>query len=265
MNATENKMIDLLVDLKENHHAVGLKGNMESTGMQTWELMRLKEVAMRSDLKLTIKLGGAEAITDMREARSIGADRVAAPMTSCEFALRKFTAAVDLIYPPEEKKSTEFIFYIETINSYNNLNAMLQIPNAKDLHGLVIGREDLVWSMGMTGTDDDYNSEKVFEVTRDTLAKAKAKGLETTVGGGTTHERNLRILKGLPNGLLDYFQTKMVRFQCPAAFDDKNAGLMKATEFEILWLKNRFNYYDAMVKESQKTIAKLEARYKALQ
>jgi hypothetical protein len=173
MNATENKMIDLLIDLKRNHHAVGLKGNMESTGMQTWELMRLKEVAMRSDLKLTIKLGGAEAITDMREARSIGADRVAAPMTSCEFALRKFTAAVDLVYPPEEKKSTEFIFYIETINSYNNLDAMLQIPNAKDLHGLVIGREDLVWSMGMTGTDDDYNSEKVFEVTRTRWPKRK--------------------------------------------------------------------------------------------
>src|SRR5476651_1534821 len=155
MNPTEKKMIDLLVDLKENHHAVGLKGNMESTGMQTWELMRLKEVAVRTDLKLTVKLGGAEAITDMREARSLGADRIAAPMTSCPFALRKFTAAIDLLFPPDEKKATQFIFYIETINSYNNLDAMLQIPNLKDLHGLVIGREDLVWSMGLTGTDAD--------------------------------------------------------------------------------------------------------------
>lgn len=265
MNATETKMIDLLVDLKENHHAVGLKGNMESTGMQTWELMRLKEVAMRADLALTIKLGGAEAITDMREARSVGADRVAAPMTSCEFALRKYTAAMDLVYTPYEKKATEFIFYIETINAYNNLDAMLAIPNLRDLHGLVIGREDLVWSMGLAGSDDDYNSEKVYAVTKDTLTKAKAKGLETTIGGGTTHERNLRILKGLPEGLLDYFQTKMVRFRCPAAFGDRNAGLMKATEFELLWLKNRCSYYDAMAKESQKAIAKLEARYKALQ
>ena len=265
MNATEKKMIDLLLDLKENHHAVGLKGNMESTGMQTWELMRLKEVAIRADLKLTVKLGGAEAITDMREARALGADRVAAPMTSCPFALRKYTAAADLVYPADEKKAIEFIFYIETINSYNNLDAMLQIPNLKDLHGLVIGREDLVWSMGLTGTDDDYNSRKVREVTQDTLAKAKAKGLETTVGGGTTHERNLKILKELPHGLLDYFQTKMVRFHCPAAFGDRNAGLMKATEFEILWLKSRCDYYDVMAKESQKTIAKLEARYKALQ
>jgi hypothetical protein len=186
-------------------------------------------------------------------------------MTSCPFALRKYTAAIDLLFPPDEKKATEFIFYIETINSYNNLDAMLAIPNLKDLHGLVIGREDLVWSMGLTGTDTDYNNDKVLALTKDTLTKAKAKGLETTVGGGTTHERNLKILKDLPEGLLDYYQTKMVRFQCPAAFDDKNAGLMKATEFELLWLKNRFNYYDAMTKESQKTIAKLDARYKALQ
>src|SRR5258706_10038850 len=233
--------------------------------MQTWELMRLKEVAMRTGLKLTVKLGGAEAITDMREARSLGADRIAAPMTSCPFALRKYTAAIDLLFPPDEKKATEFIFYIETINSYNNLDAMRQITNLHDLHGLVIGREDLVWSMGLTGTDADYNNDKVLALTKDTLTKAKAKGLETTIGGGTTHERNLKILKDLPKGLLDYFQTKMVRFQCPAAFGDKNAGLMKATEFEILWLKNRFNYYDAMAKENLKTIAKLEARNKALQ
>ena len=265
MNATETKMIDLLVDLKENHHAVGLKGNMESSGMQTWELMRLKEVAMRTGLKLTVKLGGAEAITDMREARAVGADRIAAPMTSCPFALRKFTAAVNLLFPAEEKKATEFIFYIETITAYNNLDAMLQIPNVNELHGLVIGREDLVWSMGLAGSDDDYNDHKVFAITKDTLIKAKAKGLETTVGGGTTSERNLKILKELPKGLLDYFQTKMVRFQCPAAFDDKNAGLLKATEFELLWLKNKCNYYDAIAKESQKTIAKLEARYKSLQ
>jgi 4-hydroxy-2-oxoheptanedioate aldolase len=265
MNATETKMIDLLVDLKENHHAVGLKGNMESSGMQTWELMRLKEVAMRAGLKLTVKLGGAEAITDMREARAAGADRIAAPMTSCPFALRKFTAAVDFLFPAAEKKATEFIFYIETITAYNNLDAMLQIPNLNDLHGLVIGREDLVWSMGLTGTDDDYNDRKVHEVTKDTLTKAKAKGLETTVGGGTTSGHNLKILKELPKGLLDYFQTKMVRFQCPAAFDDKNAGLLKATEFEVLWLKNKCNYYDAIAKESLKTIAKLEARYKSLQ
>ncbi|MDB5811840.1 MAG: 2,4-dihydroxyhept-2-ene,7-dioic acid aldolase [Betaproteobacteria bacterium] len=265
MNAAEKKMVDLLVDLKENHHASAIKGNMESTGMQTWELMRLKEVVLRSGLKLTVKLGGAEAITDMREARAVGADRIAAPMTSCEFSLRKYVAAIDTIFPAEEKKGIDFIFYIETITAYNNLEAMLQAPKVGELSGLVIGREDLVWSMGMTGTDDDYNNAKVLQLTKDTLTKAKAKGFETTIGGGTTSERNLKTLKDLPPGLLDGFQTKMVRFKCPAAFDDKSAGLLKATEFEVLWLKNQCSYYEAVSKESLKTIEKLEARYKSLQ
>lgn len=264
MNATERKMVDLLVDLKENHHATAVKGNMESTGMQTWELMRLKEVVMRSGLKLTIKLGGAEAITDMREARAVGADRIAAPMTSCEFSLRKYIAAINYIFPAEEKKGTDFIFYIETITAYNNLDAMLKLPNLGELSALVIGREDFVWSMGLTGTDDDYNNPKVFQLTRDTLTKAKAKGLETTIGGGTTSERNLKTLRELGPGLLDGFQTKMVRFKCPAAFDDKNAGLLKATEFEILWVKHKCSYYEAVSKESLKTVEKLETRYKAL-
>ena len=65
--------------------------------------------------------------------------------------------------------------------------------------------------------------------------------------------------------MLDGFQTKMVRFGCPAAFGDKNAGLLKATEFEILWLKNKCSYYEAISKESLQTMKKLEARYKALQ
>jgi len=265
MNATEKKMVELLVDLKENHHALAVKGNMESSGMQTWELMRLKEVVMRAGLRLTIKIGGAEAITDMREARALGADRIAAPMTSCEFSLRKFIAAINFIFPAEEKKGTDFIFYIETITSYNNLEAMLQVPGSGELFGLVIGREDLVWSVGLTGTDDDYNNSKVLELTKDTLTKAKAKGFETTIGGGTTSVSNLKILKDLPPGLLDGFQTKMVRFGCPAAFGDKNAGLLKATEFEILWLKNKCSYYEAISKESLQTMKKLEARYKALQ
>jgi hypothetical protein len=265
MNAMEMKMVDLLIDLKENHHAVGVKGNMESSGMQTWEIMRLKEICMKAGLKLTIKIGGAEAITDMREARALGADRIAAPMTSCPFALRKFIAAITFLFPADEKKATSFIFYIETITAYNNLESMLQLPNIVELQGVVIGREDLVWSMGLIGTDDDYNNSRVLEITKDTLTKAKAKGFETTVGGGITSEGNLKILKELPQGLLNNIQTKMVRFNCPAALNDKNAGLLKATEFELLWLKNKSSYYEAISKENQKTIGKSEALYKSLQ
>ena len=66
MNPTEMKMVGLLEDLKENHHAFGVKGNMESSGMEAWETIRLKEVTLRAGLPLTIKLGGAEALTDMR-------------------------------------------------------------------------------------------------------------------------------------------------------------------------------------------------------
>ena len=265
MNAIEMKMVDLLIELKENHHAAGVKGNLESSGMQTYETMRLKEVTMKAGLNLTIKIGGAEAITDMREARALGAERIAAPMTSCSFALRKFINAIKFLFPSDEKKATSFIFYIETIDAYNNLDRMLETPNIDELNGLVIGREDFVWSMGLAGSDDDYNNSDVLNMTKDILSKAKTKGFETAVGGGIASERNLKNLKELPHGLLDTIQTKMVRFNCPAAFDDKNAGLLKAMEFEVLWLKNKSNYYETISKENLKTIGSLEARIKSLQ
>lgn len=265
MNAAETKMVGLLEDLKENHHAFGVKGNMESSGMEAWETMRLKEVTMRAGLKLTIKLGGAEALTDMRHARALGADRIAAPMTSCQFALRKFIAGIDRVFPPEEKKGVSFIFYIESINAYSNLDSMLEVQNLETLSGLVIGREDLVWSMGLAGSDADYNAQRVLEITKDTLKKAKAKGLETTIGGGITSVGNLKNLSELEPGLLNGIQTKMVRFACPAAFSQGNAGLSKATEFELLWMKNRVNYHEAISKADLNTIRALEARYDALQ
>jgi 4-hydroxy-2-oxoheptanedioate aldolase len=265
MNATEMKMVGLLEDLKENHHAFGVKGNMESSGMDAWETIRLKEVTLRAGLPLTIKLGGAEALTDMRHARALGADRIAAPMTSCQFSLRKFIAGIDRVFPPEDKKGVQFVFYIETINAYSNIDSMLQAPNIEVLGGLVIGREDLVWSMGLAGSDADYNDSRVLEITKDILRKAKAKGLETTVGGGITSAGNLKNLKEIEPGLLNAIQTKMVRFHCPAVFNQGNAGLLKATEFELLWLKNKSNYHEATSREDLKGIRTLEARYSVLQ
>jgi len=40
---------------------------------------------------------------------------------------------------------------------------------------------------------------------------------------------------------------------------------LKATEFELLWMKNRTSYHEPTSQADLKTIQALEARYRALQ
>ena len=68
MNALENKMLDVLKDLKENNHVIGVKAEFEAEGTRIEEALRLKEVVTKAGLELTIKIGGCEAIKDMYDA-----------------------------------------------------------------------------------------------------------------------------------------------------------------------------------------------------
>ena len=48
-------MVETLVDLKANHHVIGVKAEFEAEGTRIEEAMRLKEVVTRAGLDLTIK------------------------------------------------------------------------------------------------------------------------------------------------------------------------------------------------------------------
>ncbi len=60
--------------------------------------MRLKDVTSAAGLGLNIKIGGCEAIKDMLDAISLGAERIIAPMVETPYALQKFIRAAQLVY-----------------------------------------------------------------------------------------------------------------------------------------------------------------------
>ena len=248
-----------MVDLKENYHVIGVKAEFEAEGTRMEEALRLKEVITKAGLDLTIKIGGCEAIKDLYDARSIGVTRIVAPMIESAYALKKFLEAAKLVFTKEELEEVSLLVNIETLTGYNAFDEMLKLPEIGELDGVVLGRSDMSCSMGLTR--DDINSKALFDIAKELLPKSKKHGKETVVGGGVSAE-SLPFFRNLPEGCLDKYETRKVLFSCPEAIrPDAHEGILKAVGFEMMWLKNKRDFYGLIHNEDLARIKNLEKRY----
>jgi hypothetical protein len=262
MNGLERRMVEQLQDLRENHHVIGVKAEFEAEGTRLEEALRLKDVITAAGLGLTLKVGGCEALRDMYEARVIGVDRIVGPMVESPWALHKFVLAVKMAYPESERDQVQFCVNIETQIGADNFQAMLDLPDAADLDGIVLGRVDLSGSMGLTR--DEVNSDAVYAVAETVFRQAKSRNLECALGGGVSAD-SLPFMRRLPSGHLDRYETRKVIFGCPGALgDDAGKGILKAVGFELMWLKNKRDFYGRIFEEDATRITMLESRYDRL-
>lgn len=169
MNTLEHKMVNTLIDLRENHHVVGIKAEFEAEGTRLEEALRLKEVVTKAGLDLTIKVGGCEAIKDMYDARTIGVKTIVAPMIETPYAMKKYVQATKFVFPEEERKEIKFLLNLETITGFKNLEEMVSSPYFAELDGIVLGRVDMTGSMDLTR--EYINSDKILEIAKTLSAK----------------------------------------------------------------------------------------------
>ncbi|OPY81374.1 MAG: HpcH/HpaI aldolase/citrate lyase family protein [Syntrophorhabdus sp. PtaU1.Bin153] len=261
MNRTEIKMVDLLKELKETHSVVGVKAEFEAEGTRTEELMRLKEICMSAGITLTLKIGGCEAVRDMYDARTVGVNYLVAPMVETPFALQKYLRAIDLVFSKEEQDKIDFLVNIETVGAVQQFTDMLRIDEIGKLNGIVVGRVDLVGSMGLDRAACE--SEKVFNITDGLAAAAKERGM-TVVVGGAISASSLPFLKKLcDRHPIDRYETRKICFSCQGGVaNGAEKGIEKAVLFELMWLQNKRSYYQTIAQEDEKRITMLEARHR---
>lgn len=258
MNLTEQEMVDVLKKLKGDFAVAGVKAEFEAEGTRTEELMRLKEICLAAGVSLTLKIGGCEAVRDMCDARAIGVNHLVAPMVETPSSLKKYLRAVDMAFPKDEQERVEFLINVETLMAAEQFSDMLKIPEIDKLGGVVLGRVDLVGSMGLDRKA--CNSEKVFNIAKDVLQKAKGRNMTCVVGGAIAVDA-LPFLRELPKGLMDRYETRKVCFSCPEALGPRaDEGIETAVGFELLWLKNKRDYYATIAAEDEQRINMLEIR-----
>tara|TARA_R110000744_G_scaffold58232_1_gene121520 strand:+ start:5747 stop:6544 length:798 start_codon:yes stop_codon:yes gene_type:complete len=241
MNKREFKCAKILTDLIENEGLVGIKTSFEDEGATFNEVLRLKEICNQANTKITLKVGGPEAIRDLKDSTIIGVKGIVAPMIESEFGLKKFIQASKQYIPEDILSSINLNINVETITSIHNVEAMLNTEESKDLYGVTVGRVDLVSSMGK---NRGYtNSEEVYKLTHKVFSKVKEKGLKACLGGAISID-SLDFLKKLHSGgLLDKFETRYAMFDPSIALKNLSRALSKAQMFEYEWLMCKHEGY----------------------
>jgi hypothetical protein len=264
MNSFEKKMLDILRQGKEEFGVLATKAEFEAEGTRTDELLRLLEIANKANVGLALKVGGCEAIRDMLEAKQFGVRYIIAPMVETPYALSKYIAAKDKVYSPEEQEDVSFLFNLETITAFQNLEPMLGMASANPgCDGVVFGRVDFSGSIGAGRSG--IESEQVTAAVETSSRACLKTNLEFVVGGAVSIDAlaNLKRFKAIH---LNRFETRKIVFSGTALESPNLAqALRQAVHFELLWLLNKREYYGLMHREDQARIEMLESRWKVLE
>ena len=260
MNRCENEMLDILKKLRQEYGALSVKAEFEAEGTRTDELLRLIDLARRADLKVGLKIGGCEAVRDLIESKQFGVEYIIAPMVETPYALKKFIEAKNKVYTKEQQEHTDFLFNLETITTFNAIDELVQVAKAEDgVEGVVFGRVDFAGSNNLSRSSIDAD-----DVTKYIIAAGQAckiNSLDFVVGGAVSVD-SLVELRKIRAMHLTRFETRKVIFAAEALDNlEIKKGLEETVYFELLWLKNKRDYYNAIKHEDNDRIAMLEKRW----
>ena len=260
MNKNEKQMLEILRQGKAEYGYLGVKSEFEAEGTRVDEFLRVLEITRRADLNVGLKIGGCEAVRDLLEARQFGVDYIIAPMVETPYALIKYLEAVERTYSAEEYADTDFLFNLETITAFNNLDGLIAVAAQSNIKpGVVFGRVDFSISNDMGR--GKINTDSVQDYVCAVAQKCKDNDLSLVVGGGVSNEAlpGLNRIKAIR---LDRFETRKIIFDA-AHLSEQNIekGLLAAVHFEILWLENKREYYKNISNEDETRIEMLRSRW----
>lgn len=259
MNQLERDMVSLLRRGKAECGFDAVKAEFEAEGTRHDEFLRLLHIARLAGLKVALKIGGCEAIRDLCESRQYGVEYIIAPMVETPYALSKFIAARNKVYPLDDQCDTAFLFNLETATSYRNLDAMISVAAQGGLSGVVFGRVDFAGSMSQSR--DAVDGPEVMGMVQATARACRAARLDLVVGGAVT-TKSVAPLTELQSIHLTRYETRKVVFDATNLPKGEAAtAIQLAGQFELRWLENKHAYYRELADEDHSRLGMLKARF----
>lgn len=261
MNGNERAMLEILKRGRDEFGVTAVKAEFESEGTRPDEFLRLIDLARRADLKIALKIGGCEAVSDLMSSKLYGVEYIIAPMVETPYALSKFIEAKNKVYGIGDS-DTAFLFNLETETTLRNLDAMV-VQAKGNVDGIVFGRVDFTLSRGLDrgAINEDAITEAVLKVAE----RCRTEDLELVVGGSVAIDA-LPMLRAFRSIRLDRFETRKIVFDGSFATHRRaKDGLINAVTFECAWLKNKRAYYQEIASEDDARIRMLEKRLVSVQ
>jgi 4-hydroxy-2-oxoheptanedioate aldolase len=237
------------------NNLVSIKTSFEDEGADFVEVLFLKTFCDRNNIPLILKIGGGEAIRDIKDANKMQIGKLVAPMLESKFALEKFIQSCDKYYDVD---NGELAINVESKTCYENLQDISLSPYFSQLSSITVGRGDLVQSMELDRYNGAVDSNEVLDIARNVFTLARNNNMGCTLGGSMTSSSENFVITLIEEGLLDKFETRNVIFNKKALNYYSFSQLIKAAlDFELNYLKSKRDYYDSLYNQDITRINKL--------
>ena len=222
---SEHNLFKNLKILKKKFSVQGIKTEFEAEGSNQFDIYKLRSLTNKLDIKLYIKIGGVEAVSDIYFCVEMGADGIIAPMVESKFAVKKF---LDSISKLKLRKKPHLSINIETVNAVNNIEEIIKLAKG-NINNITIGRSDLASSYFKDNISQNslIIENKIFLLSK----KAAQSRLTCTVGGGIDMN-TIKLYRNNKNiELVNKLETRKVIFLKSTMLRSSNA-LNSALDFE---------------------------------
>jgi 4-hydroxy-2-oxoheptanedioate aldolase len=255
MFGLEQKLFDQLIRLKEEYGLEGIKAEFEAEGSSFRDLVRLRRITSKLDVPLYLKIGGVEALRDIKDSLEIGVDGLIAPMVESAFGLKKFIDGVASIYKDTD---IHLSINIETQQAVAGLDEILELGKGH-IDNITVGRTDLSFSYfdPKIQPDSDFIFE-MLEVLGDKIAQS---GISMTVGGSLSKKsiKKFQCDQGKWLGLIQKLETRKVILPTKVMLENENS-IAKALRFEELYILSKKEMSDLFMESETARLTRLKMR-----
>ena len=255
MFGLEQKLFDQLIRLKKEYDLQGIKAEFEAEGSSFRDLVRLRRITDKLNVPLYLKIGGVEALRDIKDSLELGDDGLIAPMVESRFGLKKFLDAVASIY---KDKSVHRSINIETQQAVANLDEILELGKGH-IDNVTVGRTDLSASYFDPKVQPD--SDFIFDLLERLGKTISSAGITMTVGGGLSKKSIERFKKDKDKWprLIRRLETRKVILPIKVMLENKNC-IGEALRFEELYILSKKEMSDLFMESETARLTRLKMR-----
>jgi len=255
MYKLENNIYQQLCKLRDEYDLLGIKAEFEAEGSSFRDLMRLRRLTSKAGVKLYLKIGGVEAIRDIKDALELDVDGLIAPMVESKFGAKKFYDSLQKFYKNHKIHTS---INIETKNSIDQIDEILEFAKGK-FDNITIGRSDLTASFFDKNIKPD--SDFTYDLLRKIGNKAKESKLTFTVGGSVSKKTIEKINTNFSDlkKIVSKLETRKVMLPTKIFVEKENA-LNEVLKFEELYILSKKDFSDVQISSEISRLTELKRR-----